>query len=127
MNKILLMIGGIINVLLGVFHILLGISINHSTSLTDSDKALMQVFNIGSILMVFFFASVSIVFVQELHSSKLGKSIIIFISLFYFIRAVEEPIFFNFSLPIFGLCIVVGIIYLASLFIPTGNKRLITK
>ncbi len=75
----------------------------------------MQMLNVGGLLMPLFFAYVCFFHRDELLSTRLGNANIVFISLVYFARAVGEIVLFDFSLVIFGLCLVVGAGYLNTL------------
>lgn len=123
MRKTLLIIGGIVNILFGLFYIWMGRAIHLSDSLTPGNRGLMQIFNIGTILLIFFFAYISFFCQRDLVGTKLGKTTLVLIALLYFLRAVEEPIFFQFSLPVMIPCLVVAGIYIAPLFLPDSDSK----
>jgi hypothetical protein len=114
-KKRVLLIGGITQVAFGLLHLGLAMGIHSSQSLSADDRALMQMLNVGSMLMSLFFAYVSFFHRDELLATKLGNANIVFISLLYFTRAVGEIVLFDFSPVIFGLCLVVGMGYLSTI------------
>lgn len=119
MKNTLLLIGGVIQVAGSLFHLLMARAIHTSQSLSSDERALMQMLNIGSILMGLFFAYVCFFHRDELLSTRLGNAMVIFISVTYFARAVGEIIFPSFSLMWFVLCLVVGAGYLSILVLRT--------
>jgi len=127
MNKILLIIGGIINVMMVLFHLSFWKIFNWSESLkclNFMDRGIIQVLNVHVAFAVLVFAVVSIFYYKELISTKLGKIMLISISVYYFLRAANQLIFFDItelsSIIIFIGCIIIGAIYLVPLF--TSNE-----
>lgn len=120
--KVILIIGGVFQVALGLFHILLGRAIQLGTTMDLDEKALFHMLNVAGTIMVFFFAYVSFFNQKELLTTRLGKSVLVFIMLIYFSRALEEFIFPGFDVIIFSLCVFVGLLYLFVPFIP-GQKQ----
>jgi len=123
MNKILLIIGGIINFLLVLFHLSFWKIFNWSESLSClnfMDRAVMQTLNVHIAFVVLFFSVVSIFYFKELLSTGLGKLILISISGFYFLRSLNQIIFFDItditSIVIFMGGIIIGLIYLIPFF-----------
>jgi hypothetical protein len=112
MNKRLLFIGGILNGLFTVFHVLLGWQIHLTPGLSLQHRVLMQMLNVGGILMVAFATVVSLFYTRDLIGTGLGKATMILIALFYTSRAVEEVVLApDFSPLIFGVCLIVAIVY----------------
>ena len=102
MNKILLIIGGVINFLLAMFHFSFWKIFNWPESLlslSPLNQGIMQVLNIHLAFVVFVFAYVSIFCYRELLSTKLGKSIIVAIMIFYILRGVNQLIFWKIYFP----------------------------
>jgi hypothetical protein len=123
MRKTLFNIGGAANILFGLFHIWMGRAIHLSDSLTPGNRGLMQIFNIGTILLVFFFAYISFFCQRDLANTKLGKTTAVLIAIIYILRAVEEPVFFQFSLPVMIPCLLTGGIYIVPLFLTGSDKK----
>jgi len=116
MIRILLYIGGVFQAIFFLFHVQLGTSICESLTLNATDKSLMQMFNIGITVFVFFFIVISFLFWRDLYITRLGKATLIFISIAYFFRASAEIFMLEFSLSVFLTCVVIGFIYITPLF-----------
>lgn len=120
MSKILLNFGAVINLLFGAFHMWLGTVIQTSDSFARAPemRPLMLVLNISTALLILLFAYASFFCKKDLLTTRLGKSILVLAALFYLLRAVEEIIFFKFSFVIFIPCTLIGVMYIALLFLP---------
>jgi hypothetical protein len=114
MPRILIIIGGIVNLLLTAFHIRLGSQIQASTSFSACNKALVVMLNVGSILIIAFFAVVSFVYLKDLLTTRLGKATCCFIALFYLVRGTEEFIY----PPVKAWILIVSMITMALYIIP---------
>lgn len=113
MNKKLLFVGGLFNGFFTLFHLFLGWQIQGLTSLPPAQQALMQELNIGSVLMIAFAAFASLFCANDLLTTKLGKTALVFIALFYASRAGAEIVLApRFSLLIFSVCILIALVYL---------------
>ena len=91
-----LIIGGILNVLLGIFHLFFWNIFdwpNTISCLSVENKGIMEVLNIQLTITILFFGYISIFHPKDLLSTKLGNIIILFITLFYVIRLFNEFIF----------------------------------
>jgi hypothetical protein len=98
MKETLLFIGGFYNLAFAIFHIMFWKIFRWKRSLRrllPQNRAIMQVLNIRLIYIFFVFAYISVFHQEGLISTQLGKVIIIVISLFWFMRAVEQIIFFG--------------------------------
>jgi len=115
MSRALLIIGGILNTLFLLLHVVLGYQIHHLTQLAPPLRGLMQALNVGGVLFIFFFAFVSFFCQSELQQTRLGRTVLLLITVLYLSRAVEEFILFTPSLLIFASCTVTGLLYLALL------------
>lgn len=113
MNRNFIISGGIINLLFVLFHISLWQFPGWPTSLdgfSNMNKSLLYVLNNHVALTAFFFFYISVFQWKNLLSTKIGRSITIFITIFYFIRALEELIFFNFNYQHISILIIVCIV-----------------
>lgn len=102
MNKNLLIIGGVLNFLLAIFHFSFWKIFNWPESLlslSPLNLGIMQVLNIHLGFVVLVFAYVSIFCHRELLSTKLGKTIVVSIIIFYILRAINQLIFWDIILP----------------------------
>jgi len=117
MKETLLFIGGLYNLAFAVFHIMFWKIFKWKRNLRrllPMDRAIMQVLNIRLIYIFFVFAYISIFHQEDLISTQLGKVFIIVISLFWFIRAIEQIIFFglkNLVSVVFTIISIIGAIF----------------
>ena len=120
-RKVLLTIGGVINLIFGLFHLFLGYMLHTNPNIPEGFRPLMEMLNAGGALMIFFMAFASLFYKEEMLTTKLGRLVIILTLLLYWSRAVEEAtIAAGFSAVIFTSCILVGIIYFL-LLIPSKD------
>jgi len=113
MTKKLLIAGGVFNVIFTLFHCFLGWKIREMTNIPPAQLAIMQELNFGSLLMIAFAAYASLFCTNDLLTTKLGKAALVFITLFYAARALAEIVISpGFSIVIFGICLLVALIYL---------------
>jgi hypothetical protein len=117
-NKSLLIIGGVINFLLAIFHFSFWKIFNWPESLhllSPTNQGIMQVLNIHIGYVALIFTYVSFFCHRELLSTKLGKSIISSIIIFYVLRGINQLIFWEISIPSSVLvslfCVLVACIY----------------
>lgn len=64
------------------------------------NRAIMQVMNLCLIAVFLAFAYVSMFHSEELMGTALGRSLLVFIALFWFLRALEQIAFFTLRRPI---------------------------
>lgn len=98
MARTFLLIGGIFNGLLAVFHVMFWKIFdwpNSLFSLSEENRAIMQVLNIHCAYVIALFAVVSIVFRNELLETKLGRFVTAAIAGFYILRAVCQLMFWG--------------------------------
>lgn len=119
MTSILLYLGAILNLGFGIFHMFFWKLFRWEDELlkvSRINRGIFQVLNIVIIFIFFCFAAVTIFFKDELISTELGKFVLIFISLFWFIRSALQFIYFKvknvFSVALFAAFILLGILYL---------------
>lgn len=123
-KETLLFIGGLYNLSFAIFYILFWKIFRWKRGLRrllPQDRAIMQVMNIHLIYIFFVFAYISIFHQEGLISTQLGKVIIIVLSLFWFMRAIEQIIFFglkNLVSIVFMIIMLIGAtIYLIPVFV----------
>ena len=93
-----IIIGGYYNLGFALFHIFFWKIFNWEKQLRLLDnvnKGIMQILNICLTLVFFLFAYLSFFTTEELISTEIGKSILLFVSLFWFIRALAQIYFFG--------------------------------
>ncbi|MBD3288725.1 hypothetical protein GF337_07990 [candidate division KSB1 bacterium] len=120
--KMWVIAGGVFNLAFAIFHFLFWRLFRWKQDLpklAPVNRAIMQVLNIRLIYVLIGFAYISFFFTNELTSTRLGREILLFIAVFWIMRAGEQKIFFelrnrvSIALFIFFLC--GGIIYLLPL------------
>jgi hypothetical protein len=116
-TKHLLQIGGIINLLFVAFHLLFWKLFNWGqslASLSPDDRAVMQVLNIHTAYALAVFALVSLVFADELSTTKFGRIISWSIAGFWILRALNQIVFWGWESWILALvCLAIAVLYLS--------------
>ncbi|MBN1427408.1 MAG: hypothetical protein JXB07_03425 [Anaerolineae bacterium] len=117
--RIGLVIAGCIGLLFLIFHITFPWMFNWKETLACLDRnnwAILQTFNLASILMLAAMVFFSFRYPSELAGTSLGHSMLVFFSLFYAIRIAAEFAFFGYtgigSVVIIGLCLAPAVAYL---------------
>lgn len=93
-----LIIGGVLNGILGIFHLMFWKIFNWKDTLKPLNglqKAIMQVSNIHLLLFMFIVGYLSIFQVEEMIATVIGQSLMLFVAAFYLIRALNQFIFFD--------------------------------
>ncbi len=112
--------GGILNLLLALFHIFLCYQI-YTVYGTAQVYPLLQLFAIGGMIMIFFLAYTSLFHTEELTTTHAGRSVLILNILVYFSRTLGEIILVPApNAVIIVLCSFLTVLYL-SIFI-AGRK-----
>ena len=94
----IILIGGIFNLGFAIFHLMFWRLFHWKedlASLTPINRSVMQILNLCLIFVFLVIAYVSIFFSSALISTSLGKSLLIAFSLFWFLRMIEQIIFFG--------------------------------
>ena len=116
MNKILLRIGGAINLLFVVFHLAMVRSIGEAlASLSPDIRATVSTLNVGMAFTLLIFAYLAIFRWRDLLTTRLGNITAIAISLFWFLRAANQVVFYGLAtpgVPLIALCLVFGLLHL---------------
>ena len=117
MNKTLLMIGGLVNLLFGLMHLNLGKALNWSETLgclTPDNRATIYTLNVHLAFTCLVFAYLSLFRRKEMLTTGIGRSVTAAIGLFYILRAVNQVIYNGLSAP--GTLFGVVLFLLVSLF-----------
>ncbi len=116
-------IGGILNLLFVIFHLSFWELFDWPqtlASLSLDNWAIMQVLNIHTAYVLGIFAILSLIFPEELLTSRLGRLMGMGIAGFWVLRAVNQAVFWNiFSINawiIIGVCLIVALLYLGPMF-----------
>ena len=114
-----IIIGGVYNLGLVVFHLLFWKIFNWKKELrllNSVNRNTIQVLNMFLALVFLFFGYISIFHANELTSTNLGISLLGFFSLFWFLRAFAQIYFYgiknNLSIILFVVFILGGLLYL---------------
>jgi hypothetical protein len=119
--------GGIYNIILVIFHLTFWKLFKWKKDLariTFINRAVMQVLNLSLTFVFLIFAYISLFYAQELISTNLGISLLLLISIFWFLRAIEQIIFFglkNLASAMFFLFFLLGSIIYLYPFLKTIN------
>ena len=129
MDKTLLLIGGLINVLFGLMHLNLGKALNWSETLgclTPDNRATIYTLNVHLAFTCLVFAYLSLFHRKEMLASRIGKAITAAIGLFYILRAANQVIYNGLLAP--GTLFGVLLFLLVSLFyvVPALRKQPVT-
>ncbi len=116
MNKILLRIGGVIDLLFVLFHLAMAKPIGEALASQSPDiRATVLTLNIHVAFTLLIFAYLTLFWSRALLTTRLGHVTVIAISLFWFLRAINQVVFYGLTadgIPMIGLCIVFGLLHL---------------
>ncbi len=96
--KTLIYIGGIYHVAFAIFHLLFWRLFdwkNDLKSLSFINRNVIQILNLRLIYVALVFAYISFFHAGDLLTTKIGKVLLLAIGLFWFLRAVEQRVFFG--------------------------------
>jgi hypothetical protein len=124
MKRTIYIIGGVLHLLFAAFHAFFHKMFDWKetlSTLSPTNRGIMVVLNNCAVVLFLGIALLSFFFAKELADTKVGRAVSVFVAAFFLIRAIEEPIYFGMQyagdIVIFGLCTLVGIMYLVPLFI----------
>ncbi len=121
--RISVITGGILNLFLSLFHVLLCYQI-YLVYGKEAVYPLLQMLAIGGTVFVFFLAFTSLMCISDLVSTKIGASVIVLNILTYLIRTAGELIFSpRPSVLIISLCLVLAVIYIVVLIGSAKTNR----
>ena len=113
-----IVLGGIFNIGFAVFHILFWRLFDWKrdlASLTFINRQIVQILNLSLTLVFLIFAYVSLFHTAELLGTSLGRALLLMISVFWFLRAAEQVLFFRLRRPLsvafFVVFLVGGLLY----------------
>ena len=121
MRKGLLYAAGGLNLLFGLFHILVGYRLQTSPAIPAYYRGFMEACNAAVTLMIFFLASACLFCQRDMLETRLGKAVLVLGSALYLARAFEEFFWFSFAVLVFASCLVPGAIHLAVLLWPSSG------
>ena len=117
MNKILLRIGGVINLLFVLFHLAMVPGIGIALAPVSPDiQAIVHMLNIHVAFTLLIFAYLAFFQWRDLLTTRLGHITAIAIALFWFLRGINQVVFYGPTAPgtlmWVGLCLVFGLLHL---------------
>ena len=117
MNKILLRIGGVINLLFVLVHIAMAKPINEVLGpLSPEILPIVHMLNIHVAFTLLIFAYLAIFQWRDLLTTQLGNVTALAIALFWFLRGINQIVFYGLTAPgtllWIGLCLVFGLLHL---------------
>jgi hypothetical protein len=123
MNKILLLIGGIVNLLAAVMHLTLPKASNWKdtlSSLSLDNAATMYTLNVHVGFTCLIFAYLTLMHRKEMLETNLGRAAMAGIALFWVLRAINQVLFYGLNAPNTGFwvifCLIVSLLYVIPLF-----------
>lgn len=96
----LIIAGGVYNLVFAIFHLTFWKVFRWKQDLaliSRLNSGIFQIINLCLTLVFFFFAYISFFQINDLLHTGLGNAAVIFISLFWFLRMVEQIVFFGFK------------------------------
>jgi hypothetical protein len=125
MKKTLLLIGGIANTLLALFHVWLCLAIHRWHGVQPEVKALTEMLAFGGMLTVAFLAITSLAFAKDVLTTRLGRAVILLNITVYATRAAGEFVFTtSFHPAIFAVCVAIAALYVAVWLVPDRKPSL---
>ncbi len=118
-------IGGIINFLFVIFHLSFWKLFNWEQSLAPlslNDRAVIQVLNIHTAYVLAIFVVISLVFPDELSTTKLGRIISLSIAGFWILRAVNQAVFWGLAFAGSWVALIACLVIAALYLIPAKDK-----
>jgi hypothetical protein len=116
MNKILLRTGGAINLLFVLFHLGMVQPIGAAlASLSPDIRATVSTLNVQMAFALLIFGYLALFRWRDLLTTRLGHVIAIAISLFWFLRAINQLVFYGLTpagVPLISLCVAFGLLHL---------------
>jgi hypothetical protein len=97
-SEFIILIGGIYNLGFAIFHLLFWRLFQWKkdlSKLTFINRSVMQILNLCLTFVFLLMAYISFFYVSELRQTNLGKTLLIGFSLFWFLRMIEQVIFFG--------------------------------
>lgn len=124
LKKIMISIGGVLSVLFGLFHLSFWILFdwkNELLKISIENRNIMQMLNIGSSIILLSFGYILLFNRNEVINTKIGKTILIILAIFYFARLIMEFVFSGGSF-LFGFILFICVlIYLIPAMIRISN------
>lgn len=123
-TKILLIrIAGVLSILFTLFHSAFYWIFKWSLTLgtmNPTDHAIMLTFNLICVLLLLYSVILSFGFARQLIETAVGKSLLLFFSVFYVVRIFSEFVYFGFRMPasvmIIAICLIPAVCFSLPVF-----------
>ncbi len=123
MRRILLAVGGVFQLFFSAVHVGMFFGIAAVAGLSPAARTTAYLFNAAVLTTVLFFAFVSFAHWRDLLATRLGRTVAGFIVLFYLQRGLVELFISGLNPVILGLCLVVALLYAATVFTAPGRRH----
>ncbi len=117
--KSMILAGGIYHVAGAIYHLMFWKLFRWKedlASLSIINRAVMQILNLCLTFVFLIFAYISIFHAAELLTTGIGKALLLLIAMFWFLRAIEQIVFFRLkkkrSMTLFAVFVIGAMIYL---------------
>ena len=111
MRRILLSIGGVVQVLLAGLHVFMFFGMERAKGIPSGLKPLLHIFNAAVLTVVLFFAYVSFFQRRALAETPLGRAVCWFIALFYLQRGLTELVVSGLNPIMLGAMLAIAALY----------------
>jgi hypothetical protein len=123
MNKVLLLIGGGINLVFALFHVALGQALGAQgvlSCLSPDNRATVYTLNFSVAFTCLAFAYLSLFHWKEMLGRKMGTAVLAVIGAFWVLRAVNQVVFYGLSAsdtPLWTVvCLLISLLYVVPIF-----------
>ncbi len=129
MTRILLWIGGGLNLLFVVLHVTMNAWVQSLSGITADDRAIIYILNASIAATLLVFAYLSIFHWKGLASTGVGRGAAICIAAWWLARIVEGVVFTGIAAGawvLYAICLAVAGLYVAAIFLPSGARQVQT-
>lgn len=126
LNKIIITTGGILLIILGVFHMCFWYLYDWSDELpklSQDNNSIVQMMAICTICFLLLMGFILIICRAEITRSRSGRLLLLSLSIFFAVRLILEFIFPNGSLALSGILLLLVLIYLVPALSYTNNAK----
>ncbi len=111
MKRVLLIVGGVIQVLITALHVTMFFGLRAATQVPENLKPLLYIFNAAVTTLVVFVAYVSLFRRSELLSTPLGRGLCWFVAVFYLQRGLTRLVVRGLDPPDLAIMLAIAAIY----------------
>lgn len=121
-KSVILLIGGIVQVLITILHITIFWGISSNSTLLPAVKITSHIFNAAVLTSVIFLAYVSLFRIKDLINTRIGNIICIFAAVFYLQRGFVELYLRGVNFSSLALSIIIAMLYIIPI-LPSKKKE----